>query len=129
MDTTLDQTRALLLRARDDLTADPLRPQDAYELVADLMRLTPALVALLQRIHERTAAAAQIPGLYTTTPGADTRAELVEARGLLYDATLSINAATAALDQTHSILGTLGHSDHTSEPLTAVPEQPTAPPA
>ncbi len=128
-DSDIDRARALLRAALDDLAStDALRPQDAADLVADLTALVPVVQALTTRTRDRLAAADRIPGLYDDT-GADPRATVAAARSHLTAATTAAAQLTAALDHAHNDLARLGHSDLTSDPLTAAtdPQQPPHP--
>lgn len=119
----LDQARELVKSTLFSLD-DPLRPQDAADVVADLTRLAAAVGTLIDRTSQRLASADRLPGLYTTTPNADPRDELLRARAALTAAQHAAGTLAAGLDEAHNTLATIGHGDTTSSPLGVAGEHP-----
>lgn len=115
----LDQARELIKTTLFTLDAQ-LRPQDADQAVADLAYLTPAIAALLDRINRNLDSADRLPGLYTTASGGNARDQLRTARSQLTAARHAADTLTAALDQAHNTMATIGHGDGGDQPLAAV---------
>lgn len=114
----LDRARELVRTTLFGLD-DPLRPQDAAAVTADLAYLTPALATLIERIGRNLDAAERLPGLYTTETG-DARGQLRKARAHLETARHTADTLARQLDEAHQTLSTIGHGEASDTPLTAV---------